>query len=52
MRLELARQAGVTMFSRAKGLHFLVLNRAEKMIFDAPPDGGVGSSPAESGDEP
>ncbi len=48
MGLELARELGVTMISRAKGRHFLVFNGAETVAFDAKPeelsrngDGGV-----------
>lgn len=35
MGLELARHAGLTMIARAKGKHFLVLNGAENIEFDA-----------------
>lgn len=35
MGLEMARQSGVTLISRAKGKHFLVLNGAENIEFDA-----------------
>ena len=35
MGLEMAQQAGVTLISRAKGKHFLVLNGAENVEFDA-----------------
>ncbi len=35
MGLEMARQAGVTLISRAKGRHFLVLNGQENIVFDA-----------------
>ncbi|MDD5461169.1 MAG: formate dehydrogenase accessory sulfurtransferase FdhD [Methylococcales bacterium] len=35
MGLDMARQAGVTLISRAKGKHFLVLNGAENIEFDA-----------------
>jgi len=35
MGLEMAKQAGVTLISRAKGKHFLVLNGAERIEFDA-----------------
>lgn len=35
MGLEMAQQAGVTLISRAKGKHFLVLNGAEHIEFDA-----------------
>jgi FdhD protein len=54
MGLELARQAGVTMISRAKGRHFLVLNGAENMVFDMPRDESrrFGQSRSENGDEP
>jgi len=53
MGLDMARQAGVTMISRAKGRHFLVLNGAENLVFDAPQEGGRGRlSLPESGDEP
>ena len=38
MGLEMARQAGVTMISRAKGKHFLVLNGSENIEFDAIPE--------------
>ncbi|MGD7034961.1 formate dehydrogenase accessory sulfurtransferase FdhD [Methylotuvimicrobium buryatense] len=38
MGLEMARQAGVTMISRAKGKHFLVLNGSEHIEFDAIPE--------------
>ncbi len=38
MGLEMARQAGVTMISRAKGKHFLVLNGSENIQFDAVPE--------------
>ncbi|MBZ0171895.1 MAG: formate dehydrogenase accessory sulfurtransferase FdhD [Phycisphaerales bacterium] len=38
MGLELARQVGVTMISRAKGRHFLVFNGADNIVFDAIPD--------------
>ncbi len=34
MGLDMARQAGVTLISRAKGKHFLVLNGVENMIYD------------------
>lgn len=34
MGLELARQVGVTMFSRAQGNHFLIYNGAENVEFD------------------
>jgi FdhD protein len=37
MGLEMARQAGVTMISRAKGKHFLVLNGGDNIEFDAIP---------------
>jgi FdhD protein len=35
MGLEMAQQAGVTLISRAKGKHFLVLNGVENLVFDA-----------------
>lgn len=35
MGLELAQQAGVTLISRAKGKHFLVLNGVENIVYDA-----------------
>ncbi len=35
---ELANQAGVTMLSRAKGRHFLVLTGADRFIYDARPE--------------
>lgn len=38
MGLEMARQAGVTMISRAKGKHFLVLNGGENIEFDSIPE--------------
>lgn len=34
MGVEMARQAGVTLISRARGRHFLVLNGAENIEFD------------------
>lgn len=34
MGLDMARQAGVTLISRAKGKHFLVLNGVEQIEFD------------------
>jgi FdhD protein len=34
MGLEMARQAGITLISRAKGKHFLVLNGVENIEFD------------------
>ena len=34
MGLDMARQAGVTLISRAKGKHFLVLNGSDNLIFD------------------
>jgi FdhD protein len=53
MGLDMARQAGVMMISRAKGRHFLILNGAENMVFDAPQETGKGRHfLAESGDEP
>ncbi len=36
MGLDLARQAGVTLISRAKGRHFLLLNGAESFVYDDP----------------
>lgn len=38
MGLELARELGVTMVARTKGRHFLILNGAEKIVFDARPE--------------
>jgi len=38
MGLAMAQQAGVTLISRAKGQRFLVLNGADKVIFDAVPE--------------
>ena len=35
MGLDMAKQAGVTLISRAKGKHLMVLNGAEQIIFDA-----------------
>jgi len=35
MGLDMARQAGVTLISRAKGKHFLVLNGGKNLVFDA-----------------
>lgn len=35
MGLDMARQSGVTLISRAKGRHFLVLNGAENLVYDA-----------------
>ncbi|MDQ7089978.1 MAG: formate dehydrogenase accessory sulfurtransferase FdhD [Methylococcales bacterium] len=35
MGLEMAKQSGVILISRAKGRHFLVLNGVKSMIFDA-----------------
>ena len=35
MGLEMAKQAGVTLISRAKGKHFLVLNGVENIEFDS-----------------
>lgn len=35
MGLDMARQAGVTLISRAKGKHFLVLNGHHNLVFDA-----------------
>ncbi len=37
MGLEMARKTGITLISRAKGRHFLVLNGMENLIYDAPP---------------
>ena len=37
MGLEMAQQAGVTMISRIRGKHFVVLNGAENIRFDAIP---------------
>ena len=34
MGLQLARDAGVMMFSRAKGNHFLIYNGKEFVVFD------------------
>lgn len=34
MGLDMARQAGVILISRAKGKHFLVLNGSENLVFD------------------
>ena len=34
MGLDLAKQAGVTLISRAKGRHFLLLNGAENFVYD------------------
>ncbi len=34
MGLEMAQQSGVTLISRAKGKHFLVLNGTENMVYD------------------
>ncbi len=34
MGLDMAKQAGVTLISRAKGKHFLLLNGAENIVFD------------------
>jgi len=34
MGLDMAKQAGVTLISRARGKHFLVLNGAENIIFE------------------
>jgi len=34
MGLDMANQAGVTLISRAKGRHFLVLNGAENLVYD------------------
>ena len=34
MGLEMAQKSGVILISRAKGKHFLVLNKAESIIFD------------------
>jgi FdhD protein len=38
MGVEVARQAGVTLISRAKGKAFQVLSGAQNMVFDAPPN--------------
>jgi FdhD protein len=35
MGLDMARQSGVTLISRAKGRHFLILNGAENLDYDA-----------------
>lgn len=35
MGLEMAQQSGVTLISRAKGKHFLVLNGTENLVYDA-----------------
>jgi FdhD protein len=35
MGLDMARQSGVTLISRAKGRHFLVLNGVENLVYDA-----------------
>ena len=35
MGVEMAKQSGVTLISRAKGRHFMVLNGAENVDFDA-----------------
>jgi FdhD protein len=37
MGLDLARELGIIMIARAKGLHFLVYRGAEDMVFDARP---------------
>ena len=37
MGLRLARDFGITLFSRAAGRHFLIYNGAERVEFDAPP---------------
>jgi FdhD protein len=34
MGLQMAQQAGVILISRAKGKHFLVLNKAKSVVFD------------------
>ena len=34
MGLDMARQSGVTLISRAKGRHFLVLNGAQNLVYD------------------
>jgi FdhD protein len=34
MGLDMAKQSGVTLISRAKGKHFMILNGAEHIIFD------------------
>jgi len=38
MGLQLARQAGLAIITRAKGHNFLVFNGIENIIFDAVPD--------------
>lgn len=38
MGLEMARQAGVILISRVRGKHFIVLNGAENIEFDAVPE--------------
>ncbi len=35
MGLDMAKQSGVTLISRAKGKHFMVLNGAENFLFDS-----------------
>ncbi|RUM52856.1 MAG: sulfurtransferase FdhD [Methylococcus sp.] len=35
MGLDMARQSGVTLISRAKGRHFLILNGAENLVYDS-----------------
>ena len=35
MGLDMAKQAGVTLISRAKGKHLMILNGAEQIVFDA-----------------
>lgn len=35
MGLDMARQSGVTLISRVKGRHYLVLNGAENLVYDA-----------------
>lgn len=37
MGLDMAKQSGVTLVSRAKGKHFMVLNGADNIIFSPPP---------------
>lgn len=37
MGLEMAQQSGVTLISRAKGKHFLVLNGTENIVYDTSP---------------
>jgi FdhD protein len=52
MGLELARELGIIMIARAKGLHFLVYHGADDMLFDArpaprPPPVAAAVAPAE-----